>query len=86
MLFMNHLFKNYLLILLIAVSFQSSAQNILSDNKVDSLLLVLHLPTLDSLLLIREYTPLSNLWGDSINKNICPIRKKLVPTRPLIKL
>jgi tetratricopeptide (TPR) repeat protein len=69
MLFMNHLFKNYLLILLIAVSFQSSAQNILSDNKVDSLLLVLHLPTLDSLLLIREYTPLSNLWSHRINKN-----------------
>lgn len=66
---MNHLFKRYVLILLIAVSFQSSAQNTLSDTKVDSLLHVLRFPTLDSLLLIREYTPLSNLWSNSINKN-----------------
>lgn len=72
---MNHLFKRYLLILLIVVSFQTTAQNTLSDTKVDSLLQVLHLPKIDSLLLIKKPTPLRNLWHQSIKKNKGEIKK-----------
>ncbi|UAM98356.1 YhcB family protein [Polaribacter litorisediminis] len=65
---MNHLFKRYTLILLIAVSFQATAQNTLSDAKVDSLLQVLRLPALDSIILITEPTALSSLYFTGIKK------------------
>ena len=63
------LFKKYVFILLITVSFQSIAQNIISNAKVDSLLQVLRLPAIDSLLLTTECVPLRNIWYHNIKKN-----------------
>lgn len=57
-----HLLKRFAFILLIAVSFQATAQNTFSDTKVDSLLQVLRLPDLDSLILIAEQGPLEKFW------------------------
>jgi tetratricopeptide (TPR) repeat protein len=65
---MNHLFKRYVLILLIGASFQATAQSALTDAKVDSLLHILHLPALDSLILITEPTTLSSLYYTGIKK------------------
>ncbi|MBU3010178.1 tetratricopeptide repeat protein [Polaribacter vadi] len=59
---MFHLLRRFTLILFIAVSFQATAQSNLTDAKVDSLLQVLHLPALDSIILITEKAPLSNIW------------------------
>ena len=58
---MIHLFKRFVLILLIAISFQATAQSALTNAKVDSLLHVLRLPALDSLLTVRENKTLSSL-------------------------
>ena len=65
----THLFKRFTSILLITVSFQINAQNSISDTKADSLLQVLHLPSLDSLLLTTDPIPLRNLWYYSIKIN-----------------
>lgn len=66
----NHLFKRFAIILLISVSCKINAQKTISDVQADSLLQVLHLPTLDTLLVTTEYTPLRNLWyyGIKINR------------------
>jgi tetratricopeptide (TPR) repeat protein len=72
---MIHLFKKIALTLLIAVSFQTTAQNTISETKVDSLLQVLHLPNLNSLLLITDQVPLSNLYDNTITKNREKIKK-----------
>lgn len=72
---MIHLFKEIALTLLITVSFQTSAQNTISETKVDSLLQVLHLPDLDSLILVKGEAELHRvevLWrknNRSIKKN-----------------
>ncbi|NQY29373.1 MAG: hypothetical protein HRT69_07870 [Flavobacteriaceae bacterium] len=66
---MNHLLKKLALIILLAVSLLSNAQNSISDAKVDYLLQVMRLPTLDSLLLTTERLPLRSLWYHSIKKN-----------------
>lgn len=65
---MLHLFRRFTFILLIAVSFQATAQSALTDAKVDSLLLILHLPALDSLILITEPATLSPLYYTGIKK------------------
>jgi tetratricopeptide (TPR) repeat protein len=62
---MIHLFKKIAITLLIIVSFQTTAQNTISKTKVDSLLQVLHLPNLDSLILIKgeaELYRVEMLW------------------------
>jgi len=67
----THLFKKYALILLIAISFQATAQNSISDAKIDSLRQSLGFPSLDSLLLINEEAQLYNIeitWRKNYRK------------------
>ena len=54
---------------------QTNAQNTISNTKVDSLLQVLGLPTLNSLLLITDQVPLSNLYVNTTKKNREKIKK-----------
>jgi tetratricopeptide (TPR) repeat protein len=63
------LFKKFAFVLLLTFSFQATAQNTLSDTKVDSLLHVLRLPALDSIVLITEKATLSSLYFFGIKKN-----------------
>ena len=67
----THLFKKHALILLIAISFQATAQNSISDVKIDSLRQSLGFPSLDSLLLINEEAQLYTIeitWRKNYRK------------------
>lgn len=57
----TNLFKKYALIILIAVSYQTTAQNSISDAKIDSVSQSFGFPSLDSLVLIREEVQLYNI-------------------------
>jgi len=75
-----NLFKRFVIFLIIAISLESNAQNTITETKADSLLQVLHLPTLDSLLLISEESTLNSL------RIIWKRNRKEIKNGPLIKL
>jgi DNA-binding CsgD family transcriptional regulator len=77
---LNHLFKRGSLILLITFSLQSTAQNAISETKIDSLCHSVDLPSIDSLLLLRgeiEFHKVELRWQKNYRENKATLLKVL---------